>query len=98
MVTLDEYLEAEHAVDAQEYRLGWRIHATVYAVVMAGLITLNLVFAANTGQDFLWFFFPLVGWGIGLTAHYLFAVRWADRQISTHQSKVEQAAERRLTV
>jgi hypothetical protein len=66
--------------------------------VMTGLITLNLLLAANTSQDFLWFFFPLVGWGIGLTAHYLFAVSWADRQISTHQRMIERAAEQRVRV
>jgi hypothetical protein len=70
----------------------------VYAVAMTGLTTLNLVLAANTSQDFLWFFFPLVGWGTGLTAHYLFAVGWAERQISTHQAKIERAAEQRVRV
>ena len=49
-------------------------HLIVYAVVNAGLITLNLV----TGQW--WFVFPLLGWGIGIAAHGLsvFARRWGN--------------------
>jgi hypothetical protein len=74
MITLHDYLEAEMEVDVNEQKLGWRIHATVYGVVMTGLIVLNLLIIHLTTENFLWFFFPLIGWGIGLTVHYLYAV------------------------
>ncbi|HEX6247496.1 MAG TPA: 2TM domain-containing protein [Nocardioidaceae bacterium] len=95
MITLDEYLAAEHDVDVRESRMGWRVHAAVYAVVMTGLVVLNLVLVNSTADDFLWFFFPLVGWGFGLAMHYLYAVRWADSQVSAHQMRIEQVAESR---
>lgn len=95
MITLSEYLEAEHDVDVQEAKLGWKIHAAVYGVVMTGLTVLNFVLVNVTSDDFLWFFFPLVGWGIGLTVHYLFGVRWADQQVREHQAKIEHVAEER---
>lgn len=95
MITLNDYLAAEHEVDVRESRQGWRIHAVVYAVVMTGLVALNLLQVFNTSDDFLWFFFPMVGWGLGLTLHYLFAVRWADSQVTTHQARIEQVAESR---
>jgi hypothetical protein len=51
------------------------------------------VLVANTEDDFLWFFFPLVCWGIGLTLHYLAANRWAVRDIRRRQALIERQAE-----
>jgi hypothetical protein len=42
-------------------------HAAIYAVVNVGLAVFNLV----TSPGYLWFFWPLLGWGIGLLAHGL---------------------------
>jgi hypothetical protein len=44
---------------------GFYIHATVYVLVNALLITINLA----TSRDQIWFYWPLLGWGIGLAAH-----------------------------
>ena len=59
------------------------------AVVMTGLVVLNLLIAARTESNFIWFPFPLVGWGIGRTMHYLHGVRWADREIRARQARIE---------
>jgi|HubBroStandDraft_3_1064219.scaffolds.fasta_scaffold144253_2 hypothetical protein len=48
-------------------KIGFRTHALVYVLVNAGLAALNLL----TSQHYLWFVFPLFGWGIGLLAHGL---------------------------
>lgn len=45
-------------------KLGFYIHAAIFTLVNAGLVTLNLV---NGG--FLWSLFPLAGWGLGLAFH-----------------------------
>jgi len=51
-------------------RKGFRIHATAF---VAGQI---LIFAAwllqwqMGGTSYPWFLYPLLGWGIGLAAHY----------------------------
>jgi 2TM domain-containing protein len=46
---------------------GFYIHATVYVFVNALLIAINLA----TSRGSIWFFWPLLGWGIGLAAHGL---------------------------
>jgi len=48
-------------------KFGFYSHALVYVVVNAGLAVLNLL----TDPRYLWFVWPLVGWGIGLAAHGL---------------------------
>jgi len=40
---------------------GFYVHATVYVLVNALLIAINLL----TSGDHIWFFYPLLGWGIG---------------------------------
>ena len=63
--------------------LGFYIHATVYGAVNAGLLLINLL----TSPGYLWFLWPLVGWGIGLAAHALGVVGarlargWEERQV-----------------
>lgn len=52
-------------------RLGFRIHLAVYVAVQALLIaTWALTSSWNNGIPFPWPIFPLLGWGIGLAAHY----------------------------
>ena len=46
-------------------KLGWFVHAAIYALVNLGLIALSL---AN-GRS--WAIYPLLGWGVGLLAHGL---------------------------
>jgi hypothetical protein len=42
-------------------------HLLVYLAVNAGLFLLNII----TSPKHLWFYWPLIGWGIGLTIHGL---------------------------
>ncbi len=48
-------------------RMGFLTHVLVYVVVNGGLFILNI----SQGSKYLWSFWPLVGWGIGLAAHGL---------------------------
>jgi hypothetical protein len=93
MITLHDYEVAERDLARREGRRGFVIHAVIYAIVMTGLTVLNLVLIGQTEDSFVWFPFPLAGWGIGLTMHYLHAVRWADREILARQGQIEKAAE-----
>jgi 2TM domain len=87
-ITLEDYKRADRQLEREEARRGFIIHAIVYAVVMTGLIILNLTVAT----EFPWAVFPLVCWGFGLTMHYLFGVRWVGKVITDRQAKVEQRA------
>jgi 2TM domain-containing protein len=93
MVTTDEYKQAERELMRHQARRGWKVHLVVYALVNAGLMTLNLALVTTTDASFIWFPFPLVCWGIGLTAHYFCGVRSADREITARQDAVEERAE-----
>jgi hypothetical protein len=93
MITVADYERAELDFSLREMKRGWRIHAAIYAVVITGLTGLNLLLVALTDADFLWFFFPLVGWGIGLTMHYLGVTRWGARDIARRQASIEREAE-----
>ena len=63
-ITLEEYKRADRDLEREEARRGLTIHAIVSALVMTGLIVLNLTVAT----EFPWAVFPLIGWGIGLTS------------------------------
>jgi len=44
---------------------GFLIHLAAYVVVNIGLIAINVIATPNTW----WFYWPLLGWGIGIIAH-----------------------------
>ena len=44
---------------------GFKIHFAAYVLVNLMLIAINLLTTPNT----LWFYWPLIGWGIGILAH-----------------------------
>jgi hypothetical protein len=63
--------------EVEHERRGFRVHRMVYMVVIPMLMIVNLVFV----PQFLWFFFPLAGWGFGLAMHYLFGVRRLEQRL-----------------
>ena len=83
MDTTQRYQRARQRVQAVK---GFYIHLAVYILVNAGLWLINLV----TSPAAFWFYWPLLGWGIGLAAHAVavFGVAgwlgsdWEERQIS----------------
>jgi hypothetical protein len=87
-ITLQDYERAETETRAKEGRIGFYVHAVAYVLVNILLLVINLVFVPG----FLWFFFPLIGWGIGLTMHFLFEVLWVRRVTENWQTKVEHRA------
>lgn len=53
------------AIFTDERKRGFLIHLFVYVAVNALLIVVNLLYTPN----YYWFLFPLIGWGLLLTAH-----------------------------
>lgn len=94
MLTAEEYRKAEFGYTLAESRRGFKIHAAVYAIVMTGLIVLNSLLIAFTDANFPWAVFPFVGWGVGLTFHYVYGFRLAADAARTRQLQVERSAER----
>jgi hypothetical protein len=58
----EAYSKAKKKVEA---KIGFYIHLSFYVVVNIVLIIINL----NTSTQYLWFKWPLIGWGIGLLFH-----------------------------
>jgi len=77
-----KYQKAKKRVNALK---GFYIHLTVYVVVNLMLFSINMI----VSPDSLWFFWPLMGWGIGLAFHALsvfvfgrgFSSDWEERKI-----------------
>ncbi len=78
----DSYLRAQKKVEDIK---GFYGNLFSYVVVNAGLAILNLV----TSPDHLWFFYPLIGWGVGVAIHAIsvfnlmpfFGSDWEERKI-----------------
>ncbi len=72
---------------------GFYIHLIVYILVNIGLFVLNLLVSPGS----LWFYWPLLGWGIALLAHglvvfsswRLFGKEWEAREIRKILEKEE---------
>jgi 2TM domain-containing protein len=76
----ERYERARQRVEALR---GFYIHLVVFVVVNAGLFVLDMLSSGGT-----WFFWPLLGWGIGLVVHAVsvfargpFGAEWEDRKI-----------------
>ena len=61
-ITQDKYLKAQKRVEDLK---GFYGNLTSYVIVNTGLLILNLI----TSPQHLWFYYPLLGWGIGVALH-----------------------------
>ena len=64
MENQEAYLRAKKRV---EVKFGFYIHLAIYIAVNTLLIAINL----STYSQYLWFKWPLIGWGIGVLFHAL---------------------------
>jgi hypothetical protein len=87
-ISLDEYKKAYREVRAEDEKRGFSVHLVVYVLVNAMLIAINLI----NSPESIWFFYPLLGWGIGITAHYLGAVRWIESELKKKEAEAEYRA------
>ncbi len=84
----ERYYQAKKRVEEMK---GFYGHLISYVVVNIGLLVLNLL----TSPKHLWFFWPMLGWGIGLLFHALkvfnyspfFNKEWEDRKIREFMEK-----------
>ena len=80
------------AVHRTNMKLAFRSHVIAYAIVNAGLFFINVV----TTPDHLWFYWPMLGWGLGLIAHaatvYLDGASMRERMIEDEYEKLRRKA------
>jgi hypothetical protein len=82
--TVKQYQDAYRRMRRRGEERGLRIHRRVYIIVVPVLAALHLVLV----PQFLWFLFPLAGWGTGLTIHYVFGVRKLEPTFKREEQRV----------
>ncbi|MCZ8537730.1 MULTISPECIES: 2TM domain-containing protein [Paenisporosarcina] len=87
METNEKYVRAKKRVENLK---AFYIHLMVYVLVNIMLFTINII----SDPDNLWFFYPLAGWGIGLTVHGIstlaygkFGADWEERKIKEYMEE-----------
>jgi hypothetical protein len=82
--TSDSDAEYEKARERAEALQGLYIHILIYVVVNAALFAIN--WFSTSGEGGWWFYWPLLGWGIGLLIHILtvafpvFSSQWVENR------------------
>ena len=71
--TFDNQTKASLATRVVNMKLGLYIHLLVYVAVNALLVVINLL----TSDNYLWFWWPLIGWGLGILLHVLAVLAFA---------------------
>ncbi|PXF52380.1 MAG: histidine kinase [Candidatus Methanophagaceae archaeon] len=87
-VSLEEYKKAYREVVSEEEKRDFLVHLVVYVLVNAMLIAINFIYSPEA----IWFFYPLIGWGIGISIHYLSGVRWIQKELEEKEAKAEYKA------
>ncbi|MDQ3072137.1 MAG: 2TM domain-containing protein [Bacteroidota bacterium] len=79
----DIYQKARHRVSELT---SFYMHLIAFVIVNIGMAVFNIVFT----PEYLWFLWPLLGWGVGLMSHgigvfgpgIIFGRRWEERKIA----------------
>lgn len=87
---LDAYQQAFREVSTRQERLGFRYHLLTYLLFNAVFLVVDVLLVPGS----LWFPFPLLGWGCGIVAHYLFSVRFHERILARREAEALRRAGR----
>jgi 2TM domain-containing protein len=85
------------AFERAEMLQGYYTHLLVYVVVNTGLFFINLFTRGNDGGW--WFYWPLLGWGIGLMIHTMvvfggvFSEGWKQRKADEIYRRAERSSQ-----
>jgi len=87
-ISLEAYKKAYREIVTGEEKRGFAVHLVVYVLVNTMLIAMNFIYSPEA----IWFFYPLIGWGIGISMHYLFGIRWIGKVLEENEAKAEYRA------
>ncbi len=80
---MDEQAKYQEAKKRVEEIKGFYFHLISYIVINAVLVVINLL----TSPEYLWFIWPIIGWGVGLLIHAftvfgnVMGKAWEERKI-----------------
>ena len=88
----ERYFQAKKRVEEIK---GFYGNFIAYIAVNIGLMVINLL----TSPEYLWFFWPMLGWGIGVLFHGMkvfnympfFGKEWEEKKIKEFMDKEEQS-------
>jgi len=81
MENQETYRRAKRRVEA---KIGFYIHLTVYVGVNILLIIINL----STSREYIWFKWPLLGWGVGLFFHGMSVFVFSGKKLKGIKEKM----------
>lgn len=87
-ISLEEYQESYREMRIKREKKGFLAHITAYILVNIMLMAINFTYTPETT----WFFYPLIGWGIGVVFHYLNATRWIKNELKEKEAMAEKMA------
>jgi tellurite resistance protein TehA-like permease len=87
---IEDYKRAYREVAKQEERHGFVAHLVSYILLNTLMFLCNIFLTKGV----LWFYFPLIFWGIGLLSHYLWGIRWLENELTKREHLAEEFAKR----
>lgn len=82
---LEKYKPTYRPVVLKNERNGFFAHLIIYIIVNIFLATLNL----TSDPEVIWFVYPLIGWGIGLIAHFVFVIVLPKKSLRQNEGEAE---------
>ena len=82
---MDDVQKRERAQRVVAAKLGFIRHAVVYVMVIAGLAVINNV----TSGGYQWWLWAALGWGTGVTSHFLSAFLYQSGSLVDRVAKRE---------
>ncbi len=79
-----------------EKRVGFKKHLTIYILLNLGFWLIWLISSYIHGDGYLhpWPLYPMFGWGIGITFHYLTVYKWNEKWVEKeYQSLLKEKKE-----
>ncbi|MFL5297190.1 MAG: 2TM domain-containing protein [Phenylobacterium sp.] len=74
-----------------DLKLSFRAHVIAYVLVNAGLVAINLI---QTPNGYFWAIWPIIGWGLGLAAHFVAVYHFAgdvrERAVETELRRLRE--------
>lgn len=82
---VDKFKETYRAVQIKDRKRGFKAHLIAYGCMNTLLMGINLI----TGPERLWFLGSVIGWGVGIIAHWATQIATAEKQLKKMEQDTE---------
>ena len=91
-INLETYKKAFRQLTINDAKKGFKGHLTTFIIMNTILVIINLA----TDPTKLWCLGSIIGWGVGVLAHYVGGVKFAEKKILKMESEAEATEEQSL--